>query len=218
MGFNPEHRYRRSNRLVNYDYSLAGAYFITICTQNRQHYFGEIADGKMALSSAGEMVDVVWQQIPAFYSGVTLGKHIVMPNHIHGIVHLTHSESHICATYDERFVGADPRVCPALGALAKQGRQQNQGQTRGSAPTKRVALPGVVQRFKALTTKRYIDGVLHQGWPQFDHRLWQRNYHEHIIRSENAYLNIANYIEGNPLQWLDDVYHTPLQNTPANCF
>jgi len=112
MEFNPEHRYRRSNRLVNYDYSLAGAYFITICTQNRQYYFGEIADGKMVLSSAGEMVDVAWQQIPAFYSGVTLGKHIVMPNHIHSIVHLTHSESHICTTYDERSVGADPPCLP----------------------------------------------------------------------------------------------------------
>jgi putative transposase len=79
-------RNRRSVRLRGYDYSQAGAYFITICTQNRQCLFGYITEGAMVLNDAGRMVADCWLQIPHHFPHVELDEWVVMPNHIHGIV------------------------------------------------------------------------------------------------------------------------------------
>jgi REP element-mobilizing transposase RayT len=86
MTFNPDMHHRRSIRLQGYDYSRAGAYFITICTQNRECLFGEIVDGKMVLNHAGDMIQTVWDEIPDHYTGIEIDEFVVMPNHIHGII------------------------------------------------------------------------------------------------------------------------------------
>ena len=75
-----------SARWQNWDYRWAGAYFITICTGNREHYFGEIADGNMHLSGVGILADVFWYEIKNHATNVELGEFVVMPNHIHGIL------------------------------------------------------------------------------------------------------------------------------------
>ena len=89
MRYDPEKHHRRSIRLSGYDYSQAGAYFVTICTQNRQCLFGEIVDGEMRLNDAGQMVQLVWSELAQHYAGVEIDGFVVMPNHIHGIVILT---------------------------------------------------------------------------------------------------------------------------------
>ena len=76
----------------------------------------------------------------------------------------------------------------------------------GSAPTT-GGLPMVVQRFKSLTTKRYIDGVKYDNWSPFPAKLWQRNYWERIIRNEIEFNNIRQYIKDNPIKWQDDNYY-----------
>jgi putative transposase len=64
-----------------------------------------------------------------------------------------------------------------------------------------------------MTTKLYSDGVKHSGWQAFDGRLWQRNYHEHVIRNEVSYLKITHYIQTNPLKWQNDRHHvSAMQN------
>ena len=75
-----------SARAPWWDYSWAGAYFITICTKNREHYFGEIHDGKMILSPTGVIADLLWHEIPNHSQNVELDEFVVMPNHIHGIL------------------------------------------------------------------------------------------------------------------------------------
>jgi REP element-mobilizing transposase RayT len=70
-----------------------------------------------------------------------------------------------------------------------------------------LSLPDIVQRFKTLTMKRYIDGVKQDGWERFDKKLWQRNYYEHIIRDEQDYQSIYQYISNNPVKWQDDAYY-----------
>ncbi len=70
-----------------------------------------------------------------------------------------------------------------------------------------MSLGDVVQRFKSLTTKRYIDGVKQHDWPPFNGKLWQRNYYEHIIRDEPDLNRIRQYIIQNPLNWQNDKYH-----------
>ena len=84
--FNPDTHHRRSIRLRDYDYSQAGAYFITLCTQKRECLFGEMSDDVVRMSDAGRMVQDVWQALPEHYSCVELDSFVVMPNHIHGIV------------------------------------------------------------------------------------------------------------------------------------
>jgi len=70
-------------------------------------------------------------------------------------------------------------------------------------------LPEIVQWFKTMTTNDYIRGVKNSNWPRFDQKLWQRNYYEHIIRSEDSYLTIAEYIQTNAIKWQKDKYYTP---------
>ncbi|WP_338841665.1 hypothetical protein [Flavobacterium ginsenosidimutans] len=82
-----QNKYRISSiRAQWWDYGWNGAYFITICTQDRKHYFGEIQNNKMILSGVGIIADLLWHQIPIHHKNVELGDFVVMPNHIHGIL------------------------------------------------------------------------------------------------------------------------------------
>ena len=80
-------QYRReSSRLQNWDYASEGYYFITICTKNKKHYFGEIIDGEMILSHIGVIATILWQEIKHRFNHISLGEFVVMPNHIHCII------------------------------------------------------------------------------------------------------------------------------------
>jgi REP element-mobilizing transposase RayT len=80
---------RRSLRLKGYDYAQAGAYFVTVCTQDRACLFGDIVDGEMRVNEAGRMVQTVWDELPVHYAGVGIDAYVIMPNHIHGVIGLT---------------------------------------------------------------------------------------------------------------------------------
>ncbi|WP_414553131.1 transposase [Anabaena sp. CCY 0017] len=86
MSYNPQIHNRRSMRLKNYDYTQNGAYFITICTKNRQCIFGDIKKGEMKLNSLGTIAYNYWQEIPQHFSHIQLDVFVIMPNHIHGIL------------------------------------------------------------------------------------------------------------------------------------
>jgi putative transposase len=187
MTFDPDRYHRRSIRLPGYDYRSPGAYFVTICSQNRECILGSIIGGEMAQSDVGRMVERIWCEIPARYSGVDLDAFIVMPNHLHGIVLL---------------VGAGPCARPARDVGPSHGHRADTGQPRGVAPT--LSLSDVVHRFKSLATARYLRAVRDEGWPSFAGRLWQRNYHEHIIRNEAEFEAIRQYVADNPSRWDDD--------------
>ena len=77
---------RRPLRLRGYDYAQAGAYFVTVCVQDRVSLFGDAADGEMRLNVLGSMVDAAWRALPQHYPHVHLDRFVVMPNHFHGIV------------------------------------------------------------------------------------------------------------------------------------
>jgi len=89
MPYEPLRHRRRTIRLKGYDYTRAGAYFVTVCVQGRERLFGEIVDGEMRLNEAGRMVQSVWDESPVHYPGVEVDAFVVMPNHVHGIVVLT---------------------------------------------------------------------------------------------------------------------------------
>ena len=89
MQFNRDVHHRKSIRLNGYDYSQKGAYFITFCTQNREHLFGEVIDSKMELNDAGAMVQTIWDELPTRFDNIIMDESIIMPDHSHGIIIIT---------------------------------------------------------------------------------------------------------------------------------
>ena len=84
--YNPDIHHRHSVRLKDYDYSQTGAYFVTICVQNKECLFGDVVDGEMHVNDAGEMVMRTWQDLPTHYGNIALDEFVIMPNHVHGII------------------------------------------------------------------------------------------------------------------------------------
>jgi len=178
---------RRSIRLKGYDYSQAGAYFVTICTQNRLHLFGEITNDEMVLNDAGMMVVKWWNELENKYPDIELDEFAVMPNHFHGIIQI----------FDTNTVGADLRVCPFL-CIHPHYQDRHVGRRAG------LPLHRMMQWFKTMSTNEYICNVKNNYWTPFIKKLWQRNYYDHIVRNENELNRIREYIIINPMQWQCD--------------
>ncbi|MDR0648173.1 MAG: hypothetical protein LBF92_02405 [Synergistaceae bacterium] len=193
---------RRSIRLRGYDYSQNGAYFVTICTQNRECLFGDIVDGEMQMNNAGRMVEKWCQEITRKYTDIHVNEYIVMPNHFHAII------VNADPAPDPDPVRADLCVCPGgehMGPGGEHGCSGGEhGRSGGAGEHIGSPLHRCVQWFKTMTTNEYIRYVKNNGWKPFDKRLWQRNYYEHIIRSDDEYARIAAYIAGNPMNWRND--------------
>ncbi len=171
------HRNRRSIRLKGYDYSKAGAYFITLCTQDRACLFGEMADGEMQVNEMGQIVRDEWLHTGDMRSNVELDAFVVMSNHFHGIIVL-HSDCRGVLQY-----------APTDNARSTENQTP---QLRSPSQT----VGAIVRGFKSASAKsinalRNMPGV----------QVWQRNYYEHIIRNEESLNLIREYIVNNPLQW-----------------
>ena len=185
MTYNPTIHRRKSIRLQGYDYSQAGAYFITVCTHNRVPLFGEIVDGVMVLNTAGQIVEKCWYAIPEHFPQVTLDEFVVMPNHVHGIITVG-ANNHL----PQHYLPLPSDETPIQSNEPPRPLQHGTSRTIGSMV--RGFKIGVTRWFRANTDI---------------HAVWQRNYYEHIIRSEDAYLKIAEYIQTNPQRWETDTYH-----------
>jgi putative transposase len=173
----PKFDFRRSIRPPDYDYTQSGAYFITICVQGRICRFGEIVNGQVLLNMIGEMMPVEWEKLNERFPMLELDEFVIMPNHLHGIVHIK---------------GKEP--------LDSHGRRPSiSGSIKGEVC--KPALGDIIGAFKSITTHEYISGVRELDWPRFKERLWQRSYYDHIIRNEKGLNEIREYIENNPLQW-----------------
>jgi REP element-mobilizing transposase RayT len=105
MPYNPDIHHRRSIRLAGYDYSSAGAYFITLCTHNRECLFGDIIDGKMSLSPAGSIVDEEWVRSGDIRREIELDAWVIMPNHIHGIIFIVEPQGDAPKAGDQHRIG-----------------------------------------------------------------------------------------------------------------
>lgn len=201
MSYNPEIHHRKSIRLKGYDYSEAGLYFITICTQNRKHLFGEIKEGKMILNEYGKIAFTEWEKTEEIRNNCLLHEFIIMPNHIHGIIELLFKKG------EGKDIGKFKSPSQTIGSIIRGfkiatikrikdlilNNNSSTGElqfapTKDFAPTKKFA---PTEEIKSLNFK-----------------IWQRNYYEHIIRNEKSYQNISNYIMNNPQKWLDDKFYS----------
>ncbi len=187
-----------SARLLGYDYSSEGAYFITICTRMKRHYFGKIVKGEMQFSPIGLIVKEEWIKTAQIRENVDLSEWVVMPNHFHAIIILKD-------TY-RRDVSNTSRIkCLKPYRDVSKTYQNDSGdlfdrslrkeQMSSISPT-RDSVSNIIKLFKGAVTKR--SSLLNK---QFK---WQARFHDHIIRNEQEYLYISNYIINNPLLWDND--------------
>ena len=138
------------------------------------------------------MIDKWWQKVPEKFPDIELSEYQIMPNHSHAIL---------------INVGADPRVRP------NSNRTDNTGIGDINSPAilgEHVGSPlqRVIQWFKTMSTNEYIRNVKTNDWPPFNGKLFQRDYYEHIIRNEESFNNIANYINNNPANWNNDKFYS----------
>ncbi len=233
--YDPNIHHRRSIRLKGYDYTQAGAYFITICCDDRICRFGEIVgagftpaqftpaqftpaqftpaqftpaqftparftpahDGigqpqnnimqpqrfapTMQLNEYGQIAYNEWVNLPERFPNFELDVFQIMPNHIHGIIILNE------ITHPQNNIGQP---------------QYNTGQPQGlPLPT----IGDIVGAYKSLVANECL--TIFKNNDQTMGKLWQRNYHEHIIRDEQSYQRISDYIINNPTKWNDDKFY-----------
>ena len=206
MKYDPRIHHRRSIRLKGYDYSQAGLYFVTICIKNKLCLLGHIADQKMLLNDAGNMIVKWYYELENKFSDIRCHEMITMPNHFHCILQNTglpvRADLRVCPTPNT------PNNHPPADPLSNEhiSDQHAPDEHKGSPLGEHMGSPlhRVVQWFKTMTTNEYIRGVKNHDWERFDGKLWQRNYYEHIIRDDRAYHNISNYIRNNPAKWQQD--------------
>jgi len=199
MKFDPGINHRRSIRLRNIDYSSAGAYFITICTQGRECLFGDVVDEVVRLNPAGTMIRDVWCDSPNRFVHVMMDEFIIMPNHFHGIIIINDRRG------ESRIRPIPPDLDHKDQGDCKDQGDQNQGDHKDRPyGTLDGSVGRVVQAFKSITTAAYIHGVNKHGWPVFPGRVWQRNYYERVIRNDDELAATREYIRYNPMKWAED--------------
>ncbi len=194
---NKRGRYRSDTvRLKSWDYGWNGVYFVTICTNNRLNYFGDIPDtveaqnlgslqpenGIVQLSEMGKIAESCWRAIPEHFPFVKLGEFVIMPNHVHGII--------IIKKNNDGRNNAD--------AQTKAYKYHSRQQSLNSVGPQSRNLPSIIRGFKVGVTKRArkID-------PGFK---WQPKYYDHIIRDRKSFETISDYIKRNPEKWRKDEY------------
>lgn len=177
---NPSFQRKNSLRLQGYHYASDGAYFITICTQKKQHFFGYIFQEKMHLNPPGKIVKEEWLKSAEIRREITLDEYCIMPNHFHAIVWIAKEA---------------PIQSPNFTSLPQTPGFQSR---RGAIFRE---LGNLVNAFKGSVSRR----IRKEYRPDF---AWQRNYHDRILRNETELSNTRTYILNNPSNWPTDQFHS----------
>jgi putative transposase len=177
MKYDPQKHHRHSIRLKGYDYHNAGAYFVTICTKNRECVLED--------PIVNDIVNDVWQALPSWFPTIELDEFVIMPNHTHFVVW--------------NNVGT-PLVGVQNAGILDGGKPLPDEIPKPQKINTAPALGDIVGAFKSLVFKLYLDWIEINDpsrWAKF----WQRNYYEHIIRDQRELNAIRQYIIDNPMNW-----------------
>ncbi len=166
----------KSLRLPGYDYSQPGWYFVTLTTRNRSCLSGSMQDGEIVISEAGHMIETTWKELASNFVQIELDVYQVMPDHFHGILII----KPISVKTERAEIYASPKPL---------NTQQS------------ISLIELMEKFKSLTTNRYINGVKRHGWQQFSRKLWESSFHDHVIRNDGALRSVREYISNNVRKW-----------------
>jgi len=183
-----QNKYRiSSSRLKNWDYGKNGAYFITICAGNREHFFGEIVsindENEMQFNEIGILANGFWSEIPKHFPFVELGNYQVMPNHVHGILII-----------DKKYIVDD-----IVETLHCNVSTDNKNKQMAKISPKPGTISTIIRSYKSVVTKN-----AHYIHADFE---WQERFHDHIIRDSESFERIQNYIENNVANWKDDKFY-----------
>ena len=193
-------KYRiKSTRLQNWNYGWKGAYFITICTHNRKHYFGEIINNNMVLSKIGKIAKSEW--IKTFKIRVDMnlemGEYVIMPNHIHGIIIIGDNEYN--TQYDSQRRDAMHRVSTDNNHRVSTDNNHRVSTNNKFGPQSKN-LASIIRGYKSsVTAYAHKNGI--------DDFAWQSRFYDHIIRNEKSFNNISEYIINNPINWKNDKFY-----------
>lgn len=200
---------RKRIRKENFDYAKKGSYFITICGFENRPQFGQIKAGLMMYNDLGTIVEDRWKKIPEKFPGVTIGKFVVMPNHFHGILHLAGiREASKGLDVREASKGFDVREASKGLDVREASKGLPYGMAsliiNGSGAKAAPSVPRIIHWVKTWTTNEYFRfrKVNHPGIGYL--KLWHRSYYDHIIRNQDDYIRISDYIENNPANWEKD--------------
>ena len=198
-----QNKYRiPSARLQNWDYGSNGAYFVTICTQHRECYFGDIVVRDainrvcttginhvctMELSEIGKLAEQYWMEIPNHFPFVELGNFVVMPNHVHGILIINKMGDNV-----------ETRL---IASLQSESSETNGGITGDNNPMLNQNISRIIRWYKGRCS--FEMRKIHADFG------WQSRFHDHIIRNAQSFENIQNYIADNPMKWNADKFYKP---------
>ncbi len=202
--FNRDIHNRRSIRLKGYDYSAQGLYFITLCVTNKKHLFGKINKGKLFLNKYGEIAYQEWVESINIRKNISLGEFIIMPNHMHGIIKIDYQIQD-----SNKKIGEFKSPSNTIGAIIRGYK---------GATTKKINIllnenkdTGALQYAPNQINRKNSSEIKDTGILQYapttnksNNSIWQRNYYEHIIKTELAFNNISTYIKNNPKRWGKD--------------
>jgi len=204
MKYDPQRHHRRSIRLPGWDYTSAGAYFVTIVTHERMPLFGEIVDGEMRLNDAGRVAEQCWLEIPLHFPHVELDAFVIMPNHVHGILWIVEppptTEMAATATTAVTAATVGAKNFSPLPSSPISSHADAAPHPHGTSKT----IGSVIRGFKIGVTKWFRQNAT-------IYTVWQRNYYEHIIRTDDALGRIRAYILNNPARWETDKNHFDLK-------
>ncbi|MEL6972311.1 MAG: transposase [Bacteroidota bacterium] len=185
-------------RMLHWDYGWKGHYFITVNTNGRIPYFGEIRDAQMHLTDIGEILEQEWLASPGLRPdmNIQLGEFVIMPNHFHGIISIGRNRYNAFDDIDNDNldVRTHCNASPQQEESTQQESSTQQAMTRQNkfGPQSKN-LAAIIRGLKGSVTKQ-----ARQINPDF---AWQSRFHEHVIRNQKAYDNISEYIRNNPIEW-----------------
>ena len=167
-----KNKYRtKSVRWQGYDYSQEGFYFVTICTKDRELFFGDVVNGEMRFSEIGRMANKCWRKIIQRYKNVKLDEYIVMSNHVHGILNISAGTRH---------------VETRRGASLQEYKNK-------FGPLQKNSLSSIINHYKG-DVRKYCNRN------KYDF-MWQERFYDRVIRNEEELNRIRQYIIDNPLKW-----------------
>jgi len=202
-----QNKYRiPSARLPHWDYGSNGAYFITICTKDREYDFGVIENETMHLSNIGILAELCWHQIPQHTPNVELGAYVVMPNHVHGIIIIDKPDDYVASKktdedVETRPINVETRYISSLPTPTAP-LNPHKNQKMAAISPKPYSIPTIIGSYKASVTRHANRLGLNFGG-------WQPRFHDHIIRNEKSYAQIHEYIINNSANWEKDKFYNP---------
>lgn len=179
-----------SARLQHWNYGAMGSYFITICTKNREHFFGEIIKDKMQLTELGKITEIEWLKTLELRPDMKLelGEFVVMPNHFHAIIIIGENEYN-----SQQNDNSHRRVSTQSDSSHCVSTQSDStiSETGNKFTSQSKNLASIVRGFKSAVTTY----ARKMGNIDFN---WQTRFHDHIIRDAKSFDRIQNYISNNP--------------------